>query len=150
MVTTNQKSTVYIHTIKKKEFKHSIKDRHQIMRREPKRKGRKKDLPKKYKAINRMSVRTHISIINLNVNWFSTPNKKHRLAGWRQKQDPYICIVTCPWVFTPHLGVTTAWVSGFYSHFPQVPTWWCFVSLGVVSIINSHPSLPAPFLYPLL
>ena len=54
MVTTNQKSTVYIHTIKKKEFKHSIKDSHQIMRREPKRKGRKKDLPKKYKAINRV------------------------------------------------------------------------------------------------
>ena len=68
MVTTNQKSTIYIHTIKKKEFKHSIKDSHQIMRREPKRKGRKKDLPKKYKAINRVSVRTYISIITLNVN----------------------------------------------------------------------------------
>ena len=161
MVTTNQKSTIYIHTIKKKEFKHSIKDSHQIMRREPKRKGRKKDLPKKYKAINRVSVRTYISIITLNVNWFNVLTKRQRLAGWKWKQDIYIYIcvcvcvcvcvfVTCPWVLTLHFGGTTAWIRVFYWHLPQVPTYWYSVSLGSVSIINSHLSLPAPLLYPLL
>ena len=109
MVTTNQKSTIYIHTIKKKEFKHSIKDSHQIMRREPKRKGRKKDLPKKYKAINRVSVRTYISIITLNVNWFNVLTKRQRLAGWKWKQDIYIyiymCVCVCVCVCICHLSM---------------------------------------------
>ena len=58
MVSTNKRSTTYIHTIKKKEFKLNIKDSHQIIR-EPKRKGRKKDLPKKYRAINYVSKNIH-------------------------------------------------------------------------------------------
>ena len=32
-----------------------------------------------------------ISIITLNVNRLSAPTKRHILAKWIQKQDPYIC-----------------------------------------------------------
>ena len=35
--------------------------------------------------------RTYISIITLNVNGLNAPTKRHRLAEWIQKQDPYIC-----------------------------------------------------------
>ena len=40
-----------------------------------------------------MGIRTHISIITLNVNGLNAPTKRHRLAEWIQKQDLYIC---CP------------------------------------------------------
>ena len=40
-----------------------------------------------------MVIGTHISIITLNVNGLNAPTKRHRLAYWIQKQDPYIC---CP------------------------------------------------------
>ena len=33
----------------------------------------------------------YISIITLNVNGLNAPPKRHRLAEWIQKQDPYIC-----------------------------------------------------------
>ena len=38
-----------------------------------------------------MAIGTYISIITLNVNRFNAPTKRHRLAEWIQKQDPYIC-----------------------------------------------------------
>ena len=38
-----------------------------------------------------MVIGTYISIITLNVNGLNAPNKRHRLAEWIQKQDPYIC-----------------------------------------------------------
>ena len=38
-----------------------------------------------------MAVRTYISIITLNVNGLNAPMKRHKLAEWIQKQDPYIC-----------------------------------------------------------
>ena len=38
-----------------------------------------------------MAVRTYIWIITLNVNKLNTPTKRHSLAKWIQKQDPYIC-----------------------------------------------------------
>ena len=34
---------------------------------------------------------TYISIITLNVNGLNAPAKRHTLAEWIQKQDPYIC-----------------------------------------------------------
>ena len=37
-----------------------------------------------------MVIRTYISIITLNVNGLNAPTKRHRLAEWIQKQDPYI------------------------------------------------------------
>ena len=38
-----------------------------------------------------MIIGTYISIITLNVNGLNPPTKRHRLAEWIQKQDPYIC-----------------------------------------------------------
>ena len=38
-----------------------------------------------------MAMGTYISIISFNVNGSNTPTKRHRLAEWKQKQDPYIC-----------------------------------------------------------
>ena len=38
-----------------------------------------------------MAIGTYISIITLNVNGLNAPTKRHRLAEWKQKQDPYIC-----------------------------------------------------------
>ena len=36
-----------------------------------------------------MVIGTYISIITLNVNGLNAPTKRHRLAEWIQKQDPY-------------------------------------------------------------
>ena len=38
-----------------------------------------------------MVIGTYISIMTLNVNGLNAPTKRHRLAEWTQKQDPYIC-----------------------------------------------------------
>ena len=38
-----------------------------------------------------MVIGTYISIITLKVNGLTAPAKRHRLAEWIQKQDPYIC-----------------------------------------------------------
>ena len=38
-----------------------------------------------------MVIGTYISIITLNVNGLNAPTKRHRLAEWTQKHDPYIC-----------------------------------------------------------
>ena len=42
-------------------------------------------------TIKKMAIRTYISIAVLNVNGLNAPTKRHRLAEWIQKQDPYIC-----------------------------------------------------------
>ena len=42
-------------------------------------------------TIKKMTMGTHISIITLNVNGLNAPTKRHRLAEWIQKPDPYIC-----------------------------------------------------------
>ena len=51
----------------------------------------KKSNKNKSKTVNKMSIRTYISIITLNANGLNAPTKRHRLAEWMQKQDPYIC-----------------------------------------------------------
>ena len=38
-----------------------------------------------------MVIGTYILITTLNVNGLTAPTKRHRLAEWIQKQDPYIC-----------------------------------------------------------
>ena len=38
-----------------------------------------------------MIIGIYISIITLNVNGLNAPTKRHRLAEWIQKQDPYTC-----------------------------------------------------------
>ena len=38
-----------------------------------------------------MAINAYLSIITLSVNGLNAPIKRHRLAEWIQKQDPYIC-----------------------------------------------------------
>ena len=38
-----------------------------------------------------MAIGTYISTIPLNVNGLNAPTKRHRLAEWTQKENPYIC-----------------------------------------------------------
>ena len=38
-----------------------------------------------------MAIGTYISITTLNENGLNAPTKRHRLAEWIKKQDPYIC-----------------------------------------------------------
>ena len=42
-------------------------------------------------SIKKIAIGTYISIIILNVNGLNAPIKRHRLAEWMQKQDPYTC-----------------------------------------------------------
>ena len=44
----------------------------------------------------KMAIGTYISIITLDVNGLNAPTKRHRLAEWIQKQDPYICQIRNP------------------------------------------------------
>ena len=50
-----------------------------------------KDLQKQTQTIKKKVIGTYISIITLNVCGLNAPTKRHRLAEWIQKQDPYIC-----------------------------------------------------------
>ena len=52
---------------------------------------KKKTYKNKPKTIKKMVIGTYISIITLDVNGLNAPAKRHRLAEWIQKQDPYIC-----------------------------------------------------------
>ena len=45
-------------------------------------------------AIKEMAIRTYISIITLNATELNAPTKRHRLAEWIQKQDPYNMLST--------------------------------------------------------
>ena len=38
-----------------------------------------------------MAIRTYVSTPTLNVNGLNVLTKRHKLAEWKQKQDPYIC-----------------------------------------------------------
>ena len=40
-----------------------------------------------------MTIRTHISILTLNINGLNAPTKRHRLVEWIPKQDPYLCCI---------------------------------------------------------
>ena len=52
-----------------------------------------KDQQTQPQTIKKMAIVPRVSIITLNVNGLNAPTKRHRLAEWIQKQDPYIC---CP------------------------------------------------------
>ena len=52
---------------------------------------KKKDLQNQPQTIKKMAIGTYILIITLNVNGLNAPTKRHRLAEWMQKQDPYTC-----------------------------------------------------------
>ena len=52
---------------------------------------KKRTYKNKTKTIKKMVIGTYILIITLNVNGLNAPIKRHRLAEWILKQDPYIC-----------------------------------------------------------
>ena len=49
-----------------------------------------KDLQNQPQTIKKMAIGTYISIITLKVNRINASTKRHRLAEWMQKQDPYM------------------------------------------------------------
>ena len=51
---------------------------------------KKKDLQNQPQTIKKMAIGTYILIISLNVSGLNVPTKRHRLAEWIQKQDPYM------------------------------------------------------------
>ena len=51
--------------------------------------GKKKVLQNKSNTINKVAVRTYMLAITLNVNGLNAPAKRHSLAEWIQKQDPF-------------------------------------------------------------
>ena len=51
----------------------------------------KKDLQNQPQTIKKVVIGIYISIITLNVNGLSAPTERHRLAEWKQKQEPHIC-----------------------------------------------------------
>ena len=57
---------------------------------------KKKIYKNKPQTIKKMAIGTYISILNLNVNRLNAPTKRHRLAEWIQKQDPYKLSVRNP------------------------------------------------------
>ena len=62
-----------------------------VIKPQDERTEKKKEQQNKSKAINKMAVRTYISIITLNVNGLNASTKRCRLAEWIQNQEPYIC-----------------------------------------------------------
>ena len=56
-------------------------------------KRRKKNLQNQPQTIKITEIGTYITIITLNVNGLNAPTKRHRLAEWIQKQDPYIYVI---------------------------------------------------------
>jgi len=50
-----------------------------------------KDPQNHTQTIKKMAIGAYISIITLNINGLKAPTKRHRLAEWIQKQNPYIC-----------------------------------------------------------
>ena len=75
----------------------------------------------KPKTIQKMVIGTYISIITLNVNGLNAPTKRHRLAEWLQKQDPYICFLQGTH-FRPrdtYRLKTRAWKKIFYANGSQ-------------------------------
>ena len=52
---------------------------------------KKKELQNEPPKIKKIARGAYISIITLSINGLNAPTKRHRLAEWVQKQDPYIC-----------------------------------------------------------
>ena len=51
---------------------------------------KEKTYKNKPKTIKNMLIRMYILIITLKINWLNAPTKRHELAEWIEKQDPYI------------------------------------------------------------
>ena len=61
-----------------------------IFKNVPLQKTKEKERAYKPNTKQQMVRGSYISIITINVNGLNTPTKRHRLAKWILKQDPYI------------------------------------------------------------
>ena len=52
---------------------------------------KRKELQNQPQTIKKMAIGMYRSIITLNITGLNALTKRHRLAEWIQKQDPYIC-----------------------------------------------------------
>ena len=85
MVTANQKSAV---DTQRRKSNLNTTPKMVIKPREENKKREERRPQNQFKTINKVAIRTYVSIIILNVNGLNVPTKKHRLAEWIQKQDP--------------------------------------------------------------
>ena len=96
---------------------------------------RKKDLQNQPQTIKKMTIGTYISIITLNVNGLNAPTKRHRLAEWIQKQDPYICCLQ-ETHFRPQDTCRLKWEMEKY-----IPHKWKEKKAGVAVLISDKTDL---------
>lgn len=83
MVTSNQKSLIDIHSQKEKGIETQHWNSLYSTREKKKEEGEAGMTYRiKSKTVNKMALRTHISIITLNVNRLNSPTKRHWLAEW--------------------------------------------------------------------
>ena len=66
-----------------------------------------------------MATGSYLSIITLNVNGLNAPTKRHRLAEWIQKQDPYICCLQETHLETRDRLKVKGWKRTFYANRDQ-------------------------------
>ena len=74
-VTPNQKSTTDTCTKKKQQSNYNTNNSHQVTR-EQRKKGRKRTYKSESKTMNKMAIRTYMSIITLNGNRLNAPTKR--------------------------------------------------------------------------
>ena len=65
-----------------------------------------------------MAIGTYTSIITLNVNGLNAPTKRHRLAEWIQKQDPYTYVYKKP-TSRPYRLKVRGWKKIFHANGKQ-------------------------------
>ena len=70
-----------------------------------------------------MAIGTYISIITLNANGLNAPTKRHRLAEWIQKQDPYICCLQDTSDLKTHRLKVSEWKNIFHENRKQKKSW---------------------------
>ena len=76
IVSTNQKPTIDIQSLERKEHKHTTKENHQTTRKETKRSTGKSILKNNWKTHSKMLMSTYLSIITLTINGLNAPIKR--------------------------------------------------------------------------
>lgn len=74
MVTTNQIALIDTQNIRRKKYKHNIKESHQVTREENKR--RNQNYKNNQKTINKMAISTYLSTIYFKSKWTKCSNQK--------------------------------------------------------------------------
>ena len=80
MVTTKQKSIVNTQKIKERNINIPLKKSSNHKGREQEKKGTERNYKNRQKIVNKIEIRTYISIFTLNVNGLNSPIKRDRVA----------------------------------------------------------------------